>query len=106
MIQKTLGEGGAPPYIALHARLEPEMLLHNICIDRKVYNLTTILDMIQSMEHNTTDIRDNGSLYIAIGLKEMEEGNPYDRFNLEHRLNMEALRGVKSNGLELPGIRH
>lgn len=100
MIQQTLG-GAEPPYVALHARVEPEMLIHTMCRDRKVSNLTSILNMIQDMDHDVERIPQNASVYVAIGLKEMQEGNPYRIFQLEHQLNMEALNDIMSNGLDL-----
>lgn len=99
ILQRTLGGNGEPPYMVLHARVEPEMLIHLRCLDKKVYNLTTIFDMIRGMEHANVS---NPSLYIAIGMAEMQEGNPFNEFQLEHELNMKALRNALLLGINLP----
>ena len=56
--------------------------------------------MIRGMGH--AGVTANSSLYIAIGMKEMEEGNPHKWFKDEHRRNMAALYGALSYGLDLP----
>jgi len=33
-------------FMAIHARIEPDMLEHNMCLDKKVNNITEILDMV------------------------------------------------------------
>jgi hypothetical protein len=100
LIRQTLGGDGQPPHIALHARFEPEMLVHVMCKPLKVYNLTDVFDMIRGMDHRNTTA--NSSLYIAIGMKEMEEGNKYKWYQAEHRRNMAALYDALSYGLDLP----
>jgi hypothetical protein len=35
------------PYMTLHARVEPDMQMHNICMDKKERNLTKMFEMLE-----------------------------------------------------------
>ncbi len=99
LLKETLGGTLEPPGIALHARFEPDMLVHLPCKRFKVYNITDVFDMMRRMDHSNIS---NPSLYIAINMAEMNAGNKYKWFRNEHRLNMAALHRATTRGLDLP----
>lgn len=99
LVKASLGENGQYPYIALHARFEPDMLVHTKCKSAKVYNMTDVFGMIRQMDHSNAT---NLSLYIAINMKDFNVKNPYKYFQTERKLNKAALDAVAAYGLDLP----
>jgi hypothetical protein len=65
----------------------------------QVFRSTTMVHMIRGMnEHAATAFAPNP--HVAVGLNKRAEGDPYSTFQLEHLLNMEALRfNILSNSL-------
>jgi hypothetical protein len=99
LIRETLSGNDLPPFLALHARFEPDMLVHAACKHVKVYNLTDVFDMIRELNFaNAT----NRSIFIAVNVNEMMRASQFKWFRKEHQLNMRALQGVMSHGLDLP----
>jgi len=71
---ETLTKGGGGSYMTLHARIEPDMIKHPVCRDRKVTNFTKIFEYLE----NTFPDPPASHLFLPIGRRLMEQKLPED----------------------------
>ena len=90
-------------YLAVHPRVEPDMLRHNQCQGIKERNLTKIFRMIQEYE----DFQSVDSVIVAANFKfmngEMNRKSPYNEL---HQENRRLLNRALSSGLSLSGQKN
>jgi len=71
---ENLTKGGGGSYMTLHARIEPDMIKHPVCRDRKVTNLTKIFEHLENIFPDPPA----SHLFLPIGRKLMEKKLPED----------------------------
>jgi hypothetical protein len=86
-------------YIALHPRVEPEMMNHRHCKDDKVWSLQSILNMVTEYpEFDSTTIPE---IFVAVAMPQMLErqtprNNPWYK---DHVQNVEILQTIFKDGI-------
>jgi len=86
-------------YMALHPRIEPEMMDHRHCQADKIYNLNAILDMVT--EYPDFDSTTYPELFVAVAMPQMME-RQHSRNNLwykDHIQNVQVLQTIFKEGL-------
>jgi hypothetical protein len=83
--------GGGKPYMALHARVEPDMQKHPVCRDKKVIELQPILDMMQEYFPEPPA----ETLFIAINRNMLER--EVERYKVQQQQLLEETNNSNSN---------
>lgn len=82
------------PYIALHPRIEPEMLDHRYCQDEKEGDLYKIINMVEKSFAETYK-----EIFVAVAMPQMVKpvkGNP--KWNKVHNANLALLQDLFQRG--------
>jgi hypothetical protein len=97
LLSANADDGSSKNFIALHARVEPDMQFHNYCISSKVLNLSDIFDMIQKKFPDPPSDR----MFISINrnLLEHDVSNPKKDKNQIAVQNLSVLNNAVANGL-------
>lgn len=99
-ITKCQGNRGSK-YVALHARVEPYMMVHIPCKQLKVRNLTYTMDLVtHHLDENADDI------FVAISMPEMQERYPYylptfKPYYEQHKENLAMLQASLNGGIQV-----
>ena len=85
-------------YIALHPRIEPEMLDHTHCQDDKVRKLQDILDQVT----NYPDFAEYPELFVAVAMPQMmatPKKSSTRKWMTDHLQNVEILKTIFKDGI-------
>jgi hypothetical protein len=85
-----LGSNGTLPYMTLHARVEPDMMKHRICVGSKVTNLTDIFRFLEETFPDPPATR----IFMPINRKYMESGGEINTKN-PNATNWMAVHNLK-----------
>jgi hypothetical protein len=85
-----IGGNGTVPYMALHARVEPDMMKHPVCRDAKVTNLTDIFRFLEETFPDPPATR----IFMPINRQIMEAGGKIDTVN-PNSTNWMAVHNLK-----------
>jgi hypothetical protein len=83
------------PYITVHPRVEPDMLLHPHCEAHKVRSLQVILDQVSGHP----DLRSFEHLFLPIAMPQMTMFQANDTLYNVHQPNIEILQTIFENGI-------
>jgi hypothetical protein len=100
LIQSLKPQG--KPYIALHPRIEPEMLQHTHCQAEKIRSLPEILNQVVDYPQ----FQKYSSLFVAVAMPQMtaKVTRPHQmKWFKDHQINLETLNKTFVEGLERPG---
>ena len=92
---KDIRPGGDTPYLAVHPRVEPEMLYHGHCLQHKVRNLTEILDMVLSHP----DLHGYHQMFVALAMPQMRQKfrRRFQHFE-HHEHNLQVIENALQRG--------
>jgi hypothetical protein len=95
-----LGGNGTIPYMTLHARVEPDMIKHPVCLDYKVTNLTEVFRFLEKTFPDPPATR----IFMPINRQYMEDGGKIDTLNRDKTNwlaveNLEELNRAVKDGL-------
>jgi len=93
------------PYIALHPRIEPEMMEHAHCKEKKVRSMPKILEQVISYE----GFENYTSMFVAVAMPQMtvpHHVHPRYPFSKEHKENLETLISMFDEGIDRPKNSH
>jgi hypothetical protein len=91
IIDRLLAESGLEKgshYMTLHARVEPDMQRHPMCVDKKVLNLTDIFDFIQKKWQDKPPV---SLIFMPVNRQILEKEGFINKMNQMQRIGLPCI---------------